>query len=94
MSIPRLRERAAFSALATHFDAIAARHLRELFDEDAGRGERFTAEGAGLFLDFSKNRVTQETLDLLVALAAGSASTSPRTGRCSMSPCACRARPR
>jgi glucose-6-phosphate isomerase len=66
---PMLRERPAWSALEKHFAEIAPRHLRELFDEDAGRGERFTAEGAGLFLDFSKNRITQATVSLLVALA-------------------------
>ena len=67
--IPMLRERPAWSALEKHFAEIAARHLRELFDEDAERGERFTAEGAGLFLDYSKNRITEETISLLVALA-------------------------
>jgi glucose-6-phosphate isomerase len=66
---PMLRERPAWSALEKHIAEIAPRHLRELFDEDAGRGERFTAEGAGLFLDFSKNRITQATVSLLVALA-------------------------
>ena len=44
-------------------------HLRDLFSEDLGRGERLVAEGAGLFLDYSKNRVTDETMALLVALA-------------------------
>ena len=44
-------------------------HLRTLFAEDPGRGERFTAEGAGLYLDYSKHRITQETLRLLVQLA-------------------------
>jgi glucose-6-phosphate isomerase len=66
---PMLRERPAWSALTKHFDEIAPRHLRELFDEDAGRGERLTAEGAGLFLDYSKNRITDETVSLLLALA-------------------------
>jgi glucose-6-phosphate isomerase len=66
---PMLRERPAWSALNKHFDEIAPRHLRELFDEDAGRGERLTAEGAGLFLDYSKNRITDETVSLLLALA-------------------------
>jgi glucose-6-phosphate isomerase len=67
--IPMLRERPAWSALEKHFAEIAPRHLRDLFDEDATRGERFTAEGAGLFLDYSKNRITEETVSLLVALA-------------------------
>ncbi len=66
---PPLRERPAWSALGKHFDEVRSRHLRELFAEDATRGERFTAEGAGLFLDYSKNRITEETMGLLVALA-------------------------
>ncbi|MEO6983296.1 MAG: glucose-6-phosphate isomerase, partial [Edaphobacter sp.] len=45
------------------------RRLRELFDEDSVRGERFTAEAGGIFLDYSKNRITDETLKLLVQLA-------------------------
>jgi glucose-6-phosphate isomerase len=72
---PPLRERPAWSALGKHFDEISPRHLRELFDEDPARGERFTAEGAGLFLDYSKNRVTEETVSLLVALAEQSQLT-------------------
>ncbi|HXD63070.1 MAG TPA: glucose-6-phosphate isomerase [Solirubrobacteraceae bacterium] len=68
-SIPPLRERPAWNALEEHYDDIHNRHLRELFAQDATRGERLTAEGAGLFLDYSKNRVTDETLTLLVQLA-------------------------
>jgi glucose-6-phosphate isomerase len=68
-SIPMLRERPAWSALEKHYAEISQRHLRELFDADPGRGERLVAEGAGLFLDFSKNRVTDETIGLLVQLA-------------------------
>jgi glucose-6-phosphate isomerase len=64
-----LRERPAWTALEKHHKAIRGRHLRELFAEDPERGERLTAEGAGLYLDYSKNRVTDETLRLLVALA-------------------------
>jgi glucose-6-phosphate isomerase len=65
-----LRESAAWRALEEH--AVSARRLelRGLFRADPGRGERLTAEGAGLFLDYSKNHVTDETLELLVALAA------------------------
>jgi glucose-6-phosphate isomerase len=48
---------------------VAPRHLRDLFAADAGRGERLVAEGAGLFLDYSKNRITDETVPLLVKLA-------------------------
>ena len=67
--MPSLRERSAWKALESHHAEIGARHLRELFAEDPGRGERLVAEGAGLFLDYSKNRVTDETLRLLVELA-------------------------
>ncbi|MBV9820215.1 MAG: glucose-6-phosphate isomerase [Solirubrobacterales bacterium] len=67
--IPPLRERAAWAALSDHFAEVSTRHLRELFDADATRGERLVAEGAGLFLDYSKNRVTEETIALLLALA-------------------------
>jgi glucose-6-phosphate isomerase len=64
-----LRQRPAWKALEQHHDEIAGRHLRDLFAEDPGRGERLTAEGAGLYLDYSKNRVTDETIRLLVQLA-------------------------
>ncbi|HWC85417.1 MAG TPA: glucose-6-phosphate isomerase [Solirubrobacteraceae bacterium] len=63
------RQRPAFEALARHREEIAGRDLRELFAADPGRGERMCAEGPGLFLDYSKNRVTDETLELLVRLA-------------------------
>ena len=62
-------ERPAWRALADHHRSIAGAHLRQLFAEDGRRGERLTAEGAGIFLDYSKNRVTDETLKLLLALA-------------------------
>ena len=68
-STPSLRDRPAWSALATHHDEMSGRHLRQLFADDAGRGERMVAQGAGLFLDYSKNRITDETLTLLLALA-------------------------
>ena len=64
-----LTKRPAWKALAAHHKKIKALHLRELFADDPERGERLTAEGAGLFLDYSKNRVTDETLKLLVQLA-------------------------
>ena len=67
-----LRERKAWQALERHYAEIAGRHLRELFAADPGRGERLTAEAAGLYLDYSKNRVTDETMQLLVELAAES----------------------
>jgi glucose-6-phosphate isomerase len=59
----------AWQALAVHYDKIKSLHLREMFAEDPGRGERFVAEGAGLYLDYSKNRITEETLRLLLRLA-------------------------
>jgi glucose-6-phosphate isomerase len=64
-----LENRAAWKALEGHFEQIGGIHLRELFAADPGRGERYTAEAEGIFLDFSKNRVTDETLRLLVELA-------------------------
>ena len=63
-----LTERKAWKALQNHYQKIHDVHLRELFAEDPQRGERMTAEAAGLFLDYSKNRVTEETLKLLIEL--------------------------
>jgi glucose-6-phosphate isomerase len=68
-SIPPLRERPAWSALEKHHQEVRGLHLRDVFAADPGRGERLVAEGAGLTLDFSKNRITDATLGLLVALA-------------------------
>jgi glucose-6-phosphate isomerase len=64
-----LTRRQAWKALQTHYKSIKETHLRTLFAEDPGRGERMTVEGAGLFLDYSKNRITNETLALLLKLA-------------------------
>ena len=64
-----LGERAAWKALQVHFQQIGSKHLRDFFAEDPARGERFTAEADGIFLDFSKNRINDETLKLLVQLA-------------------------
>jgi glucose-6-phosphate isomerase len=64
-----LTQRPAWKALQTHYDTIKDRHLRELFAEDPRRGERFTVEDVGLYLDYSKNRITSETLRLLLDLA-------------------------
>ena len=64
-----LTDRPSYQALEAHYQQIQKRHLRDLFAEDAGRGERLHAEAAGLYLDYSKNRITDETLRLLVALA-------------------------
>jgi glucose-6-phosphate isomerase len=64
-----LTRRPAWKALAAHHERIRDVHLRELFAEDPNRGERLTAEAAGIFLDYSKNRITDETLKLLLQLA-------------------------
>ena len=66
------RQSAAWDALAKHYEEIATRHLRELFAEDPERGLRLKAEAEGLYLDYSKNRVTDETMRLLVELAKAS----------------------
>ena len=65
-----LLETAAWRALTAHHGELAGRHLRELFDSDPDRGTRLTAEAAGLYLDYSKNRITDETVRLLVELAS------------------------
>jgi glucose-6-phosphate isomerase len=64
-----LRQKAAWKALEEHHDEVRELHLRELFADDPTRGERLTLEAVGLYLDYSKNRVTDETLRLLVELA-------------------------
>jgi len=69
-SIKPLNERPAWNALAAHYEKVCGVHLRELFAQEPARGERFTAEAAGLFLDYSKNRITEETLAKLIALAS------------------------
>jgi glucose-6-phosphate isomerase len=67
-----LRSRPAWSALAEHYVKIGDAHLRDLFASDPDRGERLTAEAAGLYLDYSKNRITDETVGLLTELAVQS----------------------
>ena len=69
MRPPALTQRPAWKALEAHYEAMRHRHLRQLFADDARRGERFVAEAAGLYLDYSKNRITGETLRLLLDLA-------------------------
>jgi len=64
-----LRKRAAWEALQAHYKKVQALHLRTLFANDPGRGERMAAGAAGIYLDYSKNRITDETLRLLVQLA-------------------------
>ena len=67
--IAPLTARPAWRALQAHHEKIRDLHLRTLFEQDPKRGERLTAEAAGLYLDYSKNRITDETLDLLMQLA-------------------------
>jgi glucose-6-phosphate isomerase len=67
--VPPLREAAAWGELERHFAQVRGAHLLDLFAADPGRGERLVADGAGLHLDFSKNRVTDETMMLLGRLA-------------------------
>ena len=62
-------KRSAWSALASHYNSASKLHLRQLFADDPKRGQRMAIEAAGLYLDYSKNRVTDETLTLLVQLA-------------------------
>ena len=61
--------RPAWKALQLHFEEIGETHLRTLFETDPARGDRFTAEAEGIFLDYSKNRITNDTLSLLTQLA-------------------------
>jgi glucose-6-phosphate isomerase len=68
-TIKPLTQRPAWKALAAHHKKIKSLHLRKLFAADPKRGERMTVEAAGLFLDYSKNRITNETLKLLLKLA-------------------------
>jgi glucose-6-phosphate isomerase len=72
MATRPLRERPAWKALEAHHEKLQDIHLRRLFADDPGRGERLTIEAAGLFLDYSKNRITGETVGLLLQLAAES----------------------
>ena len=67
--IAPLTKRESWKALQAHYEKVRELHLRGLFAEDAKRGERMTAEAVGIFLDYSKNRITQETLKLLIQLA-------------------------
>ncbi len=64
-----LTKRPAWLALEAHHEAIGGLHLRQLFADDSKRGERLTAETAGIYLDYSKNRITSETIKLLLDLA-------------------------
>src|SRR5262244_66995 len=62
-------KRGAWRALEDRYGTMRGRQLRDLFAQDPARGERMTAEAAGIFLDYSKNRIDEETLGLLVAIA-------------------------
>src|SRR6266705_2568988 len=68
-TIKPLTERQGWKDLAAHHQSVRELHLRKLFADDRTRGERMTAEAVGLYLDYSKNRVTDETLKLLLHLA-------------------------
>ena len=68
-AIVPLSARPAWQALAAHYHQVRTRHLRDLFAADPTRGERLVAEAVGLYLDYSKNRITDETLTLLLQLA-------------------------
>jgi glucose-6-phosphate isomerase len=74
----RATETAAWRALAVHNQQIKGLHLRKLFAEDPGRVQRFSAEGGGIFLDYSKNRITDETRRLLLQLAEESGVAARR----------------
>jgi len=65
-------KRPAWKALEDHYKSIQKTHLRNLFADDPKRGERLTVEALGIYLDYSKNRITDETLKLLVQLAEAS----------------------
>src|SRR5512146_1755023 len=69
LSAGSARERPAWKALGAHYNEIRELHLRKLFADDPSRGERMSAEAAGIYLDYSKNRITDETVKLLLQLA-------------------------
>ncbi|MEA2594819.1 MAG: glucose-6-phosphate isomerase [Thermomicrobiales bacterium] len=66
---PQLTQRPEWHALGAHYAQIEPLHLRQLFADDPTRGERLTTEAVGIYLDYSKNRITDETVRLLIALA-------------------------
>src|SRR5215471_10029311 len=69
LAVTATNARPAWKALETHSKQARKLHLRTLFAEDPGRGERMTAEAVGIYLDYSKNRIIAETLKLLLQLA-------------------------
>src|SRR5882757_954165 len=66
------KKRQLWKALGSHHDTVSKLHLRKLFSDDPNRGERLSVESVGLYLEYSKNRVTDETLKLLLQLAEAS----------------------
>src|SRR3974377_2474457 len=68
-TVKRLTKRKAWNCLKVHYKNIGERHLRDLFDDDPERAEKFTAEAVGISLDYSKNRITEKTIRLLLELA-------------------------
>src|SRR5467141_4621940 len=72
MNVPPLRQRPAWALLQAHYQTIKGLHLRQLFAQESNRGERLSAEAAGIYLDYSKNRVSAETMQLLLQLATES----------------------
>ena len=69
MGAPALRRRPAWTALEQHYQTVKDVHLRQLFAEDRKRGDRLAIEATGIYLDYSKNRITDETFRLLLQLA-------------------------
>ena len=68
-NVPPLRSRPAWASLEKHYRKLKSAHLRQLFSDDRGRGEKLAVHAAGVYLDYSKNRITDETLQLLLQLA-------------------------
>ena len=68
-TIPQLNKFAAWQALEAHYPKVRELHLRKLFADDPKRGERMTADAVGIYFDYSKHRITDETLKLLLQLA-------------------------
>lgn len=72
MNATALRNQPAWSALQAHYAATKDHHLKQYFADDPTRGQRFVAEAAGVYLDYSKNRINSDTLRLLLQLAVES----------------------
>jgi glucose-6-phosphate isomerase len=83
MNVPPLRQRPAWALLQAHYQTMKDRHLRQLFAQEPDRGERLSAEAAGIYLDYSKNRVTAETLQLLLQLGGRVGPSRPDRGHVS-----------